>query len=181
MKENKGKKTTVIRDELNLKEGGLYCYMPFENIDKHKKAVFKIGLAINFNHRLESYHTYFPLGVYMVAFLESPPLPRNLRGKPAITKKKHYLEIEKFIFDYVNKHDGKRIFSTTRVKNMNINKEGETEWTYTNENVIHEAFDAAHTKYGGTLHAFFLKDINKKAKENEDDKPNYIAKIVFHT
>jgi len=41
------KKVTVVRDELDLKGGGLYCFLPFERIDKHKKAVFKIGLATN--------------------------------------------------------------------------------------------------------------------------------------
>lgn len=63
-----GKKVTILNDELKIKGGGLYCYMPFEKLDKHKKAVFKIGLAIDFNSRTEIYHTYYPNGVYMVAF-----------------------------------------------------------------------------------------------------------------
>lgn len=29
------KKVTVVRDELDLKGGGLYCFLPFERIDKH--------------------------------------------------------------------------------------------------------------------------------------------------
>ena len=53
------KKYTIIRDELNLKGGGLYCYLPFGNLDKHHKAIFKVGLAMNFNSRTEQYHTYF--------------------------------------------------------------------------------------------------------------------------
>ena len=95
-----GKKITVLRDELKIKGSGLYCYMPFERLDKNKKAVFKIGLATNsFNQRLEQYHTYFPLGVYMCAFLENPPIPKKLSSKEKETPtKQHYLAIEKFIY-----------------------------------------------------------------------------------
>ena len=203
MKKTTGKKATVVRDELKLKGGGLYCYMPFERLDKHKKAVFKIGMATDFNHRTEGYHTYFPEGVYMVAFLQNPPVPRGLlrrytkeekekldKGKNSL-KRIHYMIIEKFVFDYVNTHGGKRIHSTTRVKNLNVENEGETEWTYTDELIVHEAFDEAHKIYGGNLHTYFLDgsdpstnkftSINQIATEREKEKPNYIGKIIFHT
>jgi len=186
------KKVTVIKDELDLKGGGLYCFLPFERIDKSKKAVFKIGLAINFNQRVEQYHTYFPYGVYMVAFLENPSIPRVLRSKPKETPtKQHYLAIEKFIFNKVVENGGKRLHSTTRVKNPNNKKEGETEWVYTNVDIIHLAFIEAEKKYGGNLKLFHLEgidpttnkftSINQIAKENEDTKPNYSGKIIYHT
>ena len=63
------KKYTVIRDELKIKGGGLYCFLPYANLDKFHKSIFKVGLADNFNKRNEQYSTYFPLGVYFVAFL----------------------------------------------------------------------------------------------------------------
>ncbi len=202
MKKNTGKKVTVVRDELKLRGGGLYCYMPFERLDKDKKAVFKIGLAIDFNKRTEGYHTYFPEGVYMVAFLQNPPVPRGIlrsytkeqkdkldKGKDSL-KRLHYTEIEKFLLHYVDTHGGKRIHSTTRVKNPNEANEGETEWTYTDETLIHEAFDEAHKKYGGTLHSFYLEgkdpttnkftSINQIATKNEKTTPSYVGKIVFH-
>lgn len=186
------KKITVVRDELELKGGGLYCFMPFERIDKKKKAVFKIGLATNFNSRLEQYHTYFPNGVYMVAFLENPPLPKVLRSKPKETPtKQHYLAIEKFIFNNVVENGGKRLYSTTRVKNPNADKEGETEWVYTNEVIIHNAFLEAKKKYGGNLKLFYLEgidpntnkltSINELAKQLEDKTPNYTGKIIYYT
>ena len=191
MKKNTGRKVTVIRDELKLKGGGLYCYMPFERLDQHKKAVFKIGMAIDFSKRTEGYHTYFPEGVYMVAFLQNPPVPRGLlrsytqeqkakleKGKGSM-KKIHYMTIEKFILDYVDTHGGKRIHSTTRMKNLNEDKKGETEWTYTSDNVVNEAFDAAHKLYGGTLHSLFLDGINQTAAEKERSKPTYTGKIIF--
>ena len=184
-KRKTGKKLSVVGDELKLKKGGLYCYMPFENVDANHKAVFKIGLAIDFEKRTENYHTYFPLGVYMLDFLEAPPVPKSTFTKS------HYITIESFILKYIDTHGGKRVYSSTRLKNPNLEKLGETEWTYTNENIIHEAFNQAHKKYGGTLHAFYLEGIdpttnklttiNDIAKENEKHKPNYIGKIIFHT
>jgi hypothetical protein len=200
-KKNTGKKVTVIRDELQLKGGGLYCYMPFERLDKDKKAVFKIGMAIDFNKRTEGYHTYFPEGVYMVAFLQNPPVPRDLlrsytkekkakldKGKGSM-KKIHYLNIEKFVLNYVDTHGGKRIHSTTRMKNLNEENKGETEWTYTSDDVVHEAFDEAHKKYGGTLHSYYLEgvdsdtnqftSINQIATEKERSKKSYVGKIIF--
>jgi hypothetical protein len=203
MKKTTGKKATVVRDELKLKGGGLYCYMPFERLDKHKKAVFKIGMATDFNHRTEGYHTYFPEGVYMVAFLQNPPVPRDLlrsytkeqkekigKGKSSM-KRAHYMDIEKFVFHYVDTHGGKRIHSTTRVKNLNEDNKGETEWTYTDDTLIHEAFDEAHKKYGGTLHSFYLEgtdpitnkftSINQIATEKEKSNTSYVGKIIFHT
>ena len=203
MKRKTGKKITVVRDELKLTGGGLYCYMPFERIDKNKKAVFKIGMAIDFSKRTEGYHTYFPLGVYLVAFLQNPPVPRGLlrsytkeqkeqldKGKNSL-KRIHYQKIEEFVLDYVDTHGGKRVHSTTRVKNPNEANEGETEWTYTDEIIVHEAFNEAHKVYGGTLHSFYLEgldpttnkltSINQIATEHEKDKPNYIGKIIFHT
>jgi hypothetical protein len=95
-------KYTVIRDELKLKGGGLYCFMPFEKLDANNKAVFKIGLALDLSNRTENYHTYFPLGVYMVAFLNEIPARKYLRSmKKNMTTKELYLEIETFIFNTI--------------------------------------------------------------------------------
>lgn len=168
------KKHTVIRDELKLKGGGFYCYLPFENLDKHKKAVFKIGLAIDFNHRTENYHTYFPLGVYMVAFLENPPIPMTLRGHKQESIKQRYIQIERFIFHYVVSKGGVQINSTAR-----SNLSGQSEWFYTDQNTIHEAFEEANKKFGGDMHLFNLNGINQAFKNNDKHKPNYVGKIVY--
>ena len=185
------KKYTVVRDELNLKGGGLYCYLPFGNIDKHHKAIFKVGLAMNFKNRTEQYHTYFPLGVYLVAFLEEPRVPMKTRNKKEITKKEQYIKIENFIMDYLTKEGATSVHSTTRTKNQNDKKEGKTEWFYTNENLIHEAFDEAKNKFGGDLKLFYLEgidpetgkytSINEAFKKEEKKTPNYVGKIIFYT
>lgn len=185
------KKVTVVEDELQIKGSGLYCFLPYEKLDKNKKAVFKIGLATNsFKQRIEQYHTYFPTAVYMIAFLINPPIPRALRSNPTGTPtKQHYLAIEKFIFNQVIKEGAKRIYSTTRVKNKNDKDEGETEWVYANEDMIHTAFTQAKYKFGGELKLFYLEgldpttnqftSINKLADEKEGNKSNYVGKIIY--
>ena len=183
------KKYTVINDELNLKGGGMYCYLPFGNLDKHKKAIFKVGMALNFKSRTEQYHTYFPLGVYMIAFLEEPRIPAKTRNKKETTKTEQYIKVENFIMDYLTEHKATRIYSTTRTKNQNVKKEGQTEWFYTDEDLIHEAFTEAKNKFGGELKLFFLdgldKDtgkftnINEQFKRDEKNVPHYTGKIVF--
>ena len=186
------KKYTVIRDELKIKGGGLYCFLPYANLDKFHKSIFKVGLADNFNKRNEQYSTYFPLGVYFVAFLEEPRVPMKLRkDRKGITKKEQYIKIENFIMNYIVNHNGKRVYSTTRTKGLNDKNEGETEWFYTNEELIHDAFNEAHKKFGGDLKLFYLEgfdektgkftSINEIAKEDEKTKPNFVGKIIFRT
>ena len=203
MKNLTGRKLNVVGDELNIKGGGIYCFLPFLRIDKNKKAVFKIGLAKNFQKRIDTYHTYFPNGMYMVAFLEDPPIPKLTRSnqtkiyieetntyKYPDAKLSQFLKIEKFILKYLDTNGGKRIHSTSRVRNQNEQRQGETEWIYTNDQTIHEAFTEAQKKFGGKTHLYYLEgfdpdtnkiidSINSKAKEKEDTRPNYTGKIIY--
>jgi hypothetical protein len=190
---NSGKKVVVLRDELNITGGGLYCLMPYETLDKKGKAIFKIGLAIDFDKRMDQYHTYFPLGVYYEAFLVNPKV-KNIKTR-TMTKLEtttiKYKEIEKFIIDDIVAQKGsQRISSTTRIKHRNEDEEGATEWIYTDETTIHEAFLKAEKKYGGKTHLFYLdglnpetgklQTINDTAKERAKDNPLYTGKIIFH-
>ena len=193
---NSGKKVIILRDILKItkeKSGGCYALMPYETIDDKGKAVFKIGMsASSMNKRMDIYHTYFPEGVFYDAFLIDPPV----RGQQTRTmsklkkKREHYLEIEKFIIDYILRQAGtKRIHSTSRIRNMNENWEGETEWIYCKEENIHKAFIAAEKKYSGKMHLFYLdgvnpetgqkESINDKAKDKEDANPIYTGKVMF--
>jgi hypothetical protein len=103
-----------------------------------------------------------------------------LRGRKEVTKKSHYQKIENFVMDYVENNGGRVVYSTTRVKKPNEKNEGRTEWVYTDENTIHDAFEAAEKKFGGILQTFHLKGINKTAKALEDAKPTYIGEIVYN-
>jgi hypothetical protein len=174
-------KYTVIRDDLKLRGGGLYCFMPFEKLDANGRAVFKIGLALDLSHRTENYHTYFPLGVYMVAFLNEIPTRKYLRSmKKDMSTKELYLEIEKFIFNTVIKNGGKRLHSTTRVKNQNNKMEGQTEWVYCSVDDIHNAFSEAQVKFGGDVNTFDLKSINATAQQSMNSrKKKYLGEIIY--
>ena len=66
VKNNTGKKISLIRDELKITGGGLYCFMPFEKLDSHKKAIFKVGYTTtSIDKRGDDYYGYFPNGFYV--------------------------------------------------------------------------------------------------------------------
>ena len=72
-------KYTVANNELNLGgKNGLYCFLPYERLDDEKKAIFKCGMATqDFADRLENYHSYYPLGVYICFFLSPARMKRG--------------------------------------------------------------------------------------------------------
>jgi hypothetical protein len=186
-----GRKLNVLQDELKITGGGIYAFYPYETLDKYKKGVFKIGMALDFNHRIDQYHTYFQ-SFYMVAFLQNPTEKVKTRSQTktkVITKKMLYLQVEKHVQQYMDKNGGKRIFSSTRVKNPNEQGLGTTEWVYCNEDLIHEAFIDAQKKYGGILHMFYLEgidpdtgkitNINQDFKEQSKHTPNFMGKVIY--
>ena len=169
------KKITHIKDELKLSGGGLYAFLCYDNLDKRGKGCFKIGYAINFNERAESYYTSHPLGLFFVAFLQNP----LVRLTKTNTKKKAYGIIEKHIFDYMENNGGKRIVSTTRIKNIDDAFRGETEFFYCNVKLIHSAFRDANEKFGGMFHPFHLKNVVKTDAEPTDEIL-YTGEVEFH-
>lgn len=171
-------KHSVVHDELELHAGGLYCIMPYESKDKKSRCIFKIGMTSKtFRERIEQYNSYYPLGVYLVSFLQSPPV----KGSNHRKKKTLYLEIERFIMDTIKAKGGYQIRSTARVKNQNVANEGETEFFYTSEKVVRDSFKQAFNKYGGELHQYTLDEINERYDEHLANKPNYEATIVYPT
>ena len=103
-------KYTVANNELDLGgKNGLYCFLPYERLDDIKKAIFKCGMTTqDFADRLENYHSYSPMGVYMCFFL-SPA--RMKRGQD---KEKTIREMERLLFDCVEEAGGKRMKFPTR-------------------------------------------------------------------
>jgi hypothetical protein len=105
--------------------------------------------------------------------------------------KEFFLEIEQFLFNYVVENKGVRIHSTTRVQKKDpVSKEGETEWFYCNEDLIHDAFIAAKAKYKeGILYHFYLtgidtvtgktvQSINDLAISKLKNFPNFTGEII---
>ena len=75
-----------------------------------------------------------------MSLFEEPRLRIKTRSRKAVSIDKQYKEIEKFIMSYLVKHGAYQVTSTTRTIHKNENNEGQTEWIYTDENLIHEAF-----------------------------------------
>ena len=211
-----GKKMKVASDILNLKgKGGCYCIMPHERIDDNSKALFKIGMSLDFTSRIDEYHTYFPEGVFHVAFLCDPTVEewsenekkewkekwmkatknKKLQVTPKdvikAMKTQKYKEIEKYIFEYVANNNGQRLHSTVNVRHPDpITKKGETEWFYTDDSLVHEAFTSAEEKYGGEKLLFSLggldpetgeliESINVIAEKKLKTLPHYSGSITY--
>jgi len=169
-------KANAVLHTLDIEGSGIYCFLPFEKLDSKGKAVFKIGMTNNFYKRTEGYHTYFPLGMYLVAFIVNPT--KNKNGY--VRESSYYQSIERFIFGQLTELGSKVIYSSTRVKHK-IDDKGVTEWVYTDEKSINKVFANAHAHFGGTLKLYNLNGINKDAEILEKRKPNYVGEIVFAT
>lgn len=169
-------------------DGGLYAILPYENLDKNKKALFKVGLADNYDRRFESYHTYYPLGFYYKNLLLNPnkqlnevrkktneqfkkthkdrPSPAQRAALNKTTRIKNYLSAEKSVFNNIKELGGQQLRTTTRIKNANDDG-GQSEWFYTNQQTLDKAFSKANKEYGGKLLSTHLNDINKNAANNK--------------
>ena len=184
MKVNKGRKYTVLQDELGFKGGGLYAIMPFDKLDTHGKAMFKVGMAEKFKGRIDGYHTEFPQGFYIVAMLENPTGYRKVRNIKtnaidSIGSVSYYRRIENYVFDRLADSKAKRITSTTRVRGAGADGKGHTEWFYTDADAIHSAFEDAHAKYGGRVEYYHLDDVNANYEKIVKRKRKYIGEIVY--
>lgn len=194
-----GKYKKIIYDledfPIKKNEGGLYAIFPYEKLDKHKKGLFKVGLADSYEKRFESYHTYYPLGFYYKNLLVSPnkrsedfkvhavgedgkrPTPEDRELARNKSKVKYYKHIENFIFRDIMDHGGQQLRTTTRSKYMDENG-GVTEWFYTDEPTLDHAFEDAYKIYGGRNQNSHLKDIHKNAAKNKRDA-TYTAEIHY--
>jgi hypothetical protein len=190
------KKTSVLDELPNIPKGsgGLYAVLPYERLDKNGKALFKVGQADNFKKRFEQYHTYYPLGFYYKNLLANPIketsghhyIDKEDRNKKKLNKKKYYNEIEHYIQDEIKDDGGKQLYSTTRVKDAQKDKDGnikgQTEWFYATPRTIDEAFKDAFKVYGGKAYSGSLDDINKQADKNmrpAKNLPVYNAEIHY--
>ena len=166
-------KYTVANNELNLKgKSGLYCFLPYERLDRHKKAVFKCGMTTqDFAARIENYHSYYPLGVYMCFFLSTP------RMKKGQDKKKTIQEMEQFLFKHIEGRGGKRLqFPSRPTQKWDYS----SEWFYTSFEELDVAFEEISILYPGSkLSKFDSSEFNKNFNKNLKSKHKYVAEIVY--
>ena len=74
-------------------------------------------------------------------------------------------------------HGGQQLRTTTRSRNMDENG-GVTEWFYTDEPTLDNAFEDAYKIYGGKNLNSHLRDINKNAAKNKRGS-TYTAEIHY--
>ena len=166
-------KYTIANDELQLKgKSGVYCFLPYERLDKSKKSVFKCGMTSrDFTTRLENYHSFYPLGVYMCFFLTVPKLKRGQEKETVIR------EMEKSLFRCIDEEGGKRLKFPSR---PTIKWDYNSEWFYTNFSVLDSAFEKISELYPGSkLYKYDDSDIEKNYKNNMKSKHKYVAEIVY--
>ena len=162
------KKYNVTHNELFLKgKNGLYCLLPFEKLDKEKKAVFKVGMTSqDLAGRIENYHTYYPLGLYICFFLSYP------RIQDGEDKKKIYRQMEKKLIANLKEAGSKMLIFPSRPSMK-------SEWFYANWTQLQTAFRQVQTECGGVLHEFSLDSINKQYDTIMKNKKKYIGEIVY--
>ena len=143
---------------------GVYCFFPFDQLDKKGFGVFKIGMTTSFDNRIRNYHTYLPKGMFFKCFLNNPT-----KKKSGMELAAYYKLIEKEIFEHVKALGGQVITMDIRKHNY-----GETEWIYANEKMIEKAFDDAFDKYGGVKSDLEIGDLSHLAAERSRFERNKI-------
>lgn len=172
------RKNTVIHSELKIVgKSGIYCFLPYETLDKRSKAVFKIGMTTrDFADRIEDYHTYYPLGVYMV-FLLTYEKMRGFSRLSAADKKTKKKVLEEAVMNAVVEFEGQRMQFHSRPGRTGVNPR--SEWVYASYEQIEQAFEKVQTDNGGVLHKGHLNDINTTYAHNKKAKNIYEAKILY--
>lgn len=165
----KVKKYNVAHDELFLKgKNGLYCLLPFERLDEEKKAVFKVGMTSqDLASRIENYHTYYPLGLYVCFFLSYPRLKKG-QDRNAL-----YFGMEKKLIQYLKDSGGRMLVYPSRPSKK-------SEWFYTSYKELQIAFEKVQAEYGGELSEYSLDGINKNYRTNMKVKNKYVGEIVYN-
>lgn len=180
-----------VLDELGIKknEGGLYAILQYDDLDKNGFSVFKLGLTINYQKRIDSYHTTGGnLGSYIIALLSEIPTPKITRGTK-ITHKMQLLRAEKYLFAQMVKNGARRIHSNTHIVGFNdAAGGGETEQFFCDQKMIEQSMVATRKEYGGVLHLYDLNGYDEAtgkqvnfAKQSRDiiKSAFYVGKVAF--
>ncbi|WP_394759023.1 hypothetical protein [Flavobacterium sp.] len=157
----------------DMNGGGIFCYMPFDVLDKQQKQKFKVEFSSDINDQLKKLKTIFPVGFSMIACVTNPKEGKIKNGLYI----DYYNEIIQFIFLLIQKNGGTSpVFSNKR----------DNGWIYCTIDNIHDAFRIAQIQYGGIFTPFFLEgtsidDHETIIIENDNKKPQFIGKLVYHT
>lgn len=110
-------------DKYYSKFKGVYCFMPYENIDNKNKTIIKIGnTSVNFQTRLQQYHTYYINGIYVLFFIKIEP---KHRVEYPTNFKQIINYIENYILSQIQDNGGIILVNQKRTYNA-----GRSEWVY---------------------------------------------------
>lgn len=149
--------------------GGIYCYMPYDALDKKNKSTFKIDSSMNIKKSYMDLKTFYPDGFFIIASLQTPT---KLISK---FKKKidYYHSIKEEMLEYIQRHDGI------------IDPQHEKGWIYCLEKTIHNAFNMSQMLHEGDLKEFALSgrraDNFELIKIENETNPKFVGNVVFHT
>jgi hypothetical protein len=158
----------------DLEGGGVFCFMPYDFLDKYRMQNFKLQSSSNIHN--ENFKEYYPNGFSMIAWLLSPDKERRKYS----VYLDYYTNIINFILLTIKQNGGQ----TPDLVNGN-----ETGWIYCSIEQIHDAFKTAQSIYGGLFTPFDLvgtsiktgEFISKTVDDNIITKPQFVGKMVYHT
>ena len=153
-----------------IEGGGVFCYMPYDALDKTSKSIFKIEGSNNIEKSIKELKKYYPTGFYVTAILTD--LIKNKKKEQ--TRIGHYQLIIK------------RMIKNLVLNRMaQVQKEYEDGWVYCSEKSIHDEFNEKSIRYKCNIHIYNLSGINKDTMKKIDEKqvvvPTFSGKLVFHT
>ena len=149
------------RESLTLHKGGIFCYMPYDALDKYEKSIFKIDTSNNIEQKIHDLQQYYPSGFFVIAILV-------LQNK----SKRMHENLQKIVLKRLINQGGK------------IQTKFEKGWICL-EKSIHDAFSKLSIENKGDLNLYHLSGRNKDTFEMIDhqviDVPTFTGKIVYHT
>ena len=149
------------REPISNIESGIFCYMPYDSLDRLEKSIFKIEISQNINNTIKNLQKYYPSGFYVTAILLLKETTTKLE------------QILKLILNKLINDGGK------------IQANFETGWIYCAETSIHIIFDKISIENKGILNIYHLSGRNKDTFQMIDkpttDVPMFTGKVVYHT
>jgi hypothetical protein len=153
----------------NSGSGGVFCYMPYNSLDKQNKSTFKIESGVNILEQIKKLKIFFPKGFFVIAMLKSPKI-----GIKEIGNNETYY---KLVMDKVIE---------IAIDNGGISDPtNDNGWVNTTIDIVHNAFRKAEEMYGGECLEYGLtgkvNDTMNLIDVKNTEKPVYVGKVIFHT
>jgi hypothetical protein len=153
----------------NSSSGGVFCYMPYNSLDKQNKSTFKIESGVNILEQIKKLKIFFPQGFFVIAMLKSPKI-----GIKEIRNNETYY---KLIMD--------KIIEITIDNGGISDPTNDNGWVNSTIDIIHNAFRTAEEMYGGECLEYGLtgkiNDTMNLIDVKNTEKPVYVGKVIFHT